>query len=43
MTHTNESPGFPGRFTVYLALGMLPDGTRDILGLWIETTECVFR
>ena len=24
---------------VYLALGMLPDGTRDILGLWIETTE----
>lgn len=24
---------------VYLALGMLPDGSRDILGLWIETTE----
>jgi putative transposase len=24
---------------VYLALGMLPDGTRDILGLWIEGTE----
>jgi putative transposase len=24
---------------VYLALGILPDGTRDILGLWIETTE----
>ena len=24
---------------VYLALGMLPDGTRDILGLWIENTE----
>jgi len=24
---------------VYLALGVLPDGTRDILGLWIETTE----
>lgn len=24
---------------VYLALGMLPDGTRDILGLWIESTE----
>ena len=23
---------------VYLALGMLPDGTRDILGLWIENT-----
>ncbi|AGW91377.1 transposase ISRSO7 [Ralstonia pickettii DTP0602] len=24
---------------VYLALGVLPDGTRDILGLWIETIE----
>ncbi|UGW93622.1 IS256 family transposase [Pseudomonas aeruginosa] len=24
---------------VYLALGVLPDGTRDILGLWIEGTE----
>ncbi|XYJ86652.1 Mutator family transposase [Cupriavidus necator] len=24
---------------VYPALGVLPDGTRDILGLWIETTE----
>ena len=24
---------------VYLALGMLPDGSRDILGLWIENTE----
>jgi transposase-like protein len=24
---------------IYLALGVLPDGTRDILGLWIETTE----
>lgn len=24
---------------VYLALGILPDGTREILGLWIETTE----
>ncbi|MES5976650.1 transposase, partial [Cutibacterium acnes] len=23
---------------VYLALGVLPDGTRDILGLWIENT-----
>jgi hypothetical protein len=22
-----------------LALGILPDGTRDILGLWIENTE----
>jgi len=26
---------------VYLALGVLPDGTRDILGLWIEGTEGV--
>ena len=24
---------------VYLALAMLPDGTRDILGIWIEQTE----
>ena len=24
---------------VYLALAVLPDGSRDILGIWIETTE----
>jgi transposase-like protein len=24
---------------IYLALGVLPDGTRDILGLWVEGTE----
>ena len=24
---------------IYLALGVLPDGTRDILGMWIENTE----
>ena len=24
---------------IYLALGVLPEGTRDILGLWIEGTE----
>ena len=24
---------------VYLALGVLPDGTKDILGIWIENTE----
>jgi putative transposase len=24
---------------IYLALGVLPDGTREILGLWIEGTE----
>jgi transposase-like protein len=25
--------------SIYLALGVLPDGTRDILGLWVEGTE----
>jgi putative transposase len=25
--------------SVYLALGVLPDGTRDVLGIWIEQTE----
>lgn len=24
---------------IYLALGVLPDGTRDILGIWIENTD----
>jgi transposase-like protein len=24
---------------VYLALGVLPDGSRDVLGLWVEQTE----
>ena len=24
---------------IYLTLGVLPDGPRDILGIWIETTE----
>lgn len=24
---------------IYLALGVLPDGTREILGMWIENTE----
>ena len=24
---------------VYVALGVTPDGTKDILGLWIETSE----
>ncbi|WP_353618491.1 transposase [Paracidovorax anthurii] len=22
-----------------MALGVMPDGTRDILGLWVESTE----
>ncbi len=24
---------------MYIALGILPDGTKDILGIWIEQTE----
>ena len=24
---------------VYLALAVLPDGSRDILGIWVEQTE----
>lgn len=24
---------------VYVALGILPDGTKEILGIWIEQTE----
>lgn len=28
-----------GTKAVYLALGILPDGSRDILGVWIEQTE----
>lgn len=24
---------------VYLALGVQPDGTKEVLGLWIEQTE----
>ena len=28
-----------GNKAIYLALGVLPYGTRDILGLWIENTE----
>ena len=28
-----------GSKAVYLALGVLPDGSRDILGIWIEQTE----
>jgi putative transposase len=31
--------GVVGNKAVYLALGVLADGTRDILGIWIETTE----
>jgi putative transposase len=31
--------GFVRNKAVYLALGVRPDGTREILGLWIEQTE----
>lgn len=31
--------GFVRNKAVYIALGILPDGTKDILGLWIEQTE----
>ena len=31
--------GFVRNKAVYIALGVLPDGTKDILGLWIEQTE----
>jgi len=31
--------GFVRNKAVYLALGIRRDGTRDILGIWIETTE----
>lgn len=31
--------GVVRNMVIYLALGVLPDGSRDILGLWIENTE----
>jgi putative transposase len=31
--------GFVRNKAVYIALGLMPDGTKDILGLWIEQTE----
>jgi putative transposase len=31
--------GFVRNKAVYIALGVLPDGTKSILGLWIEQTE----
>jgi transposase-like protein len=34
-----RSEGLVQNKAVYLALGVLPDGTREILGLWIESTE----
>ena len=34
-----RSDGAVKNQAVYLALGVAPDGTRDVLGLWIEQTE----
>jgi putative transposase len=31
--------GFVRNKAVYIALGILPDGSKDILGIWIEQTE----
>ena len=31
--------GFVRNKAIYIALGILPDGTKDILGIWIEQTE----
>ena len=31
--------GFVRNKAVYIALGVLPDGTKEILGIWIEQTE----
>jgi putative transposase len=33
--------GFVCNKAVHIALGVLPDGTKDILGLWIKQTEGV--
>ena len=31
--------GFVRNKAVYIALGILPDGTKEIFGIWIEQTE----
>jgi putative transposase len=31
--------GFVRNKAIYIALGVLPDGTKEILGIWIEQTE----
>ena len=31
--------GFVRNRAIYIALGILPDGTKEILGIWIEQTE----
>src|SRR6187397_3207237 len=35
----NRDEGFVRNKAIYIALGILPDGTKEILGLWIEQTE----
>ena len=39
--HPGQDPrrGFVRNKAVYIALAILPDGTKEILGLWIEQTE----
>ena len=34
-----RNEGFVRNKTIYIALGVLPDGTKEILGIWIEQTE----
>ncbi|GAB4476651.1 MAG: hypothetical protein OHK0044_22660 [Burkholderiaceae bacterium] len=34
-----RAEGIVANRAVYLALGIAPDGTRDVLGLWLEQTE----
>ena len=36
---TIRDDGVVGNKAVYVTLGVLPDGTREVLGLWIEQTE----
>ena len=31
--------GFVRNKAIYIALGILPDGTKELLGIWIEQTE----
>lgn len=35
----DRDEGFVRNKPVYIALGILRDGTKDILGIWIEQTE----
>ena len=33
--------GFVRNKAIYIALGVLPDGSKEILGIWIEQTRCL--